>query len=167
PDALAAIEQADLITVGPGSLYTSLIPNLLVGGIARSMARSRAVKVYVCNLMTQPGETRGYTAADHVRALHEHAGCALFDFVILNTAQFPGRMKRRYEQEHAEPVVNDLDQVLALQVHPVLADLVADDRVARHDSARLVQLLLEMAHARSVARGSKRRGARAGQGRKA
>ncbi|MGH9431997.1 MAG: gluconeogenesis factor YvcK family protein [Terriglobia bacterium] len=156
PEALAAIGQADLITVGPGSLYTSLIPNLLVGGIVRALARSRAAKIYVCNLMTQPGETRGYTAADHVRALHEHAGCALFDFVILNTAAFPGRMKRRYAQEHAQPVVNDVDQVLALEVHPVLADLVADDRVARHDSTRLVPLLLEMARGRPARRRPKR-----------
>jgi len=156
PEALSAIGEADLVTVGPGSLYTSLIPNLLVRGIARALARSRAVKVYVCNLMTQPGETRGYSAADHVRALHEHAGSSLFDFVVLNTAGFPGRMKRRYQEEHAEPVVNDLDQILALQVHPVLADLVADDRVARHDSTRLVRLLLEMASGRSSARGSKR-----------
>ncbi len=160
PDALAAIEQADLITVGPGSLYTSLIPNLLVGGIARAIARSQALKVYVCNLMTQPGETRGYTAADHVRALHEHAGSPLFDFVILNTAGFPGRMRRRYQEEHAEPVVNDLERVLALRVHPVLADLVADDRVARHNSRRLVQLLLEMASGRLAGRGSKRAGTR-------
>jgi uncharacterized cofD-like protein len=160
PEALAAIQQADLITVGPGSLYTSLIPNLLVSGIARAVAHSRAAKVYVCNLMTQPGETRGYTAADHVRALHEHAGCALFDFVILNTATFPGTMKRRYALEHAEPVVNDLDQVLALQVHPVLADLVADNRVARHDSPRLARLLLELASGRVALRRPSRRASR-------
>jgi uncharacterized cofD-like protein len=148
PEALAAIEQANLITVGPGSLYTSLIPNLLVGGIAKALARSTAVKVYVCNLMTQPGETRDYTAADHVRALHEHAGFPVFDFVVLNTAAFPARMRRRYLKEHAEPVVNDLDRILKFGVHPVLADLVADDRVARHDAPRLVRLLLEMASAR-------------------
>src|ERR1051326_513618 len=85
PETLAAIEQADLITMGPGSLYTSLIPNLLVHGIAEQIENSKALKVYVANLMTQPGEARRYTASQHVRALHEHAGRKLFDFVVLNT----------------------------------------------------------------------------------
>lgn len=85
PETLAAIESADLITLGPGSLYTSLIPNLLVHGIPEAMARSRAVKVYIGNLMTQPGETRRYTASDHLRSLHNHTGGRLFDYMIVNT----------------------------------------------------------------------------------
>jgi len=144
-ETLAALQQADLITVGPGSLYTSLIPNLLVHGIPEQIARSRALKVYVCNLMTQPGESRGYSAANHLRALHEHAGRKLFDVVILNTRPVSSSLLRRYAADGAAPVVNDLAAVRALEVIPVLADLLVEDRVARHDSHRLAKLLLSLA----------------------
>ena len=145
PETLAALEEADLITIGPGSLYTSLIPNLLVRGIPEQIARSRALKVYVCNLMTQAGESRGYSAADHVRALHEHAGRKLFDIVILNTRSVSSSVRRRYAVDRAEPVVNDLAEVRTLGVAPVLADVLVEDRVARHDSHRLAKLLLNLA----------------------
>jgi uncharacterized cofD-like protein len=148
PEALAAIKAADLITVGPGSLYTSLIPNLLVHGISEQIARSKALKVYIANLMTQPGETRGYTASDHLRALHEHAGGKVFDFVILNTGKLPAGMLRRYAAQRAGPVENDLETIRALGVEPVLANLLEQDHVARHDSSRLVRLLLNLASSR-------------------
>jgi uncharacterized cofD-like protein len=131
--------------VGPGSLYTSLIPNLLVRGIPEQIARSRALKVYVCNLMTQPGESRGYSAADHVRALHEHAGRKLFDVVILNTRPVSSSLCRRYAADGAAPVVNDQAEVRALGVVPMLADVLVEDRVARHDYHRLAKLLLKLA----------------------
>jgi uncharacterized cofD-like protein len=145
PETLTALEQADLITIGPGSLYTSLIPNLLVHGIPEQIARSRALKVYVCNLMTQPGESRSYSAADHVRALHDHAGRKLFDVVILNTRPVSSSLRRRYAADRSEPVVHDLAEVCALGVAPVLADLLVEDRVVRHDSHRLAKLLLNLA----------------------
>ena len=145
PETLTALEQADLITIGPGSLYTSLIPNLLVHGIPEKIARSGAMKVYVCNLMTQPGESRGYSAADHLRALHEHAGRKLFDVAILNTRPVSSSLRRRYAADRSEPVVNDLTEVRALGVTPVLADLLVEDRVVRHDSHRLATLLLGLA----------------------
>ena len=144
PETLAAIAQADLITVGPGSLYTSLIPNVLVQGIPEQIERSRALKVYVANLMTQPGETRRYTASEHVRALHEHAGRKLFDFIILNTKLFSPSMRKRYAAQRAEPVVNDVDEIRALGTEPVCADLLGQGPVARHDFHRLAQLLLEL-----------------------
>ena len=144
PEALAAIKAADLITIGPGSLYTSLIPNLLVHGISEQIARSKALKVYIANLMTQPGETRGYTAADHLRALHEHAGGRVFDRVILNTGELSAGMLRRYAAQRAAPVQNDFQAVRALGVEPVLADLLEEDHVARHDSSRLAKLLLKL-----------------------
>ena len=144
-ETLTALEHADLITVGPGSLYTSLIPNLLVHGIPEQIAASNALKVYICNLMTQPGESRGYSAADHVHALHEHAGRTIFDAVILNTRPVSSRLRRRYAAQGAAPVVNDLTEVLALGVAPVLADVLAEDRVARHDSDQLAKLLLGLA----------------------
>lgn len=144
PETLAAIKAADLITVGPGSLYTSLIPNLLVKGIGEQIARSKALRLYIGNLMTQPGETRRYSAADHLRALHEHAGRKIFDAAILNSGAFPTAMKKRYAAQRAEPVLNDVDRVEALGVQPVLANLLADDHVARHDSQKLARLLLSL-----------------------
>jgi len=143
PETLAAIKEADLITLGPGSLYTSLIPNLLVQGIPEAIARSRALKVYVCNLMTQPGETRRCTASDHVRALQQHSGRKVFDYVVLNTRRFSPALRRRYAAQRAEPVVNDLDEIRAQGVEPVTANLLDEGRVARHDPRRLAQLLLD------------------------
>ena len=145
PETLGALETADLITLGPGSLFTSLIPNLLVHGIPEAMARSKARKVYVCNLMTQPGESRGYTASDHVRALHEHAGRKIFDDVVLNSRPMSRLMLRRYAADEAEPVSNDLEKIRALGVEPVCAELLVEDHFARHDFRRLAQLLLELA----------------------
>jgi uncharacterized cofD-like protein len=148
PETLAAIHQADLISVGPGSLYTSLVPNLLVHGIAREIARSRAVKVLICNLMTQPGESRGYSAADHVRALHQHAGRKLFDHVVLNTGLLSPDLLRRYAAERAAPVEVDLDAVRKLGVKPLCANLLVEDRVARHSPGRLARMLLSLAQTR-------------------
>jgi uncharacterized cofD-like protein len=145
PETLTAVHQADLITLGPGSLYTSLVPNILVKGIAEAIAHSRAVKVLVCNLMTQPGESRDYSAADHVRALHQHAGRRLFDHIVLNTGALSGALLKRYAAEHAAPVALDLDAVRQLGVKPLCADLLIEDHVARHDSLRLAQLLLSLA----------------------
>jgi uncharacterized cofD-like protein len=150
PETLAAIREADLITLGPGSLYTSLIPNLLVRGIPSEIAESKALKVYVCNLMTQPGESRGYTAAHHVRALHKHAGRKVFDYIVLNTKPISNALLRRYAAERAEPVEHDLKEVQALGVQPVCADLLVEDGVARHDSRRLAQLLLDLATRRKL-----------------
>jgi uncharacterized cofD-like protein len=145
PETLAAIKEADLITLGPGSLYTSLIPNLLVHRIPEEIRRSKALKVYIANLMTQPGETRRYTAADHVRALNEHAGGVLFDRVVLNTKPISPSMRKRYLVQDAEPVVIDLHEIRALGVEPLCADLLDEHRVARHDSPRLARLLLSLA----------------------
>jgi len=149
PETLEAIRDADLITFGPGSLYTSLVPNLLVHGIPQQIARSRAVKVLVCNLMTQPGESRGYSAADHVRALHQHAGLKLFDHIILNQRPLSPALLTRYAAERAEPVQLDLDAVRELGVKPLCADLLIEDHVARHDSRHLAQLLLSLAKPRA------------------
>ncbi len=148
PETLAAICEADLITIGPGSLYTSLIPNLLVHGIPETIALSRARKVYIANLMTQPGETSHYTAADHVRALNEHAGSRLFDHIILNTRPLSPALARRYALQRAEQVTNDMGKIRAMGVKPILAKLLEEDRVARHDSRRLAKLVLNLVPAR-------------------
>jgi uncharacterized cofD-like protein len=149
PETLAAIRAADLITMGPGSLFTSLIPNLLVHGIPEAIARSRALKVYICNLMTQPRETLRFSAADHLRALHEHAGRKLFDLIILNKRPPSPALLKKYIAQRAEPVRAEPDQIRALGVEPVFADLLEEDHVARHNSRRLAKLVLNLAARRA------------------
>lgn len=151
PETITAIEAADLVLLGPGSLYTSLIPNLLVRGIPAAIARSRAMKVYVANLMTQPGETRGMTAADHLEAIHALAGRRLFEVVVLNTRELSRSLRRRYAAQRAEPVRLDLERIARMKVTPVLGELLAEEgHVARHDSRRLAELVLKLAAERLV-----------------
>jgi uncharacterized cofD-like protein len=153
PETLEAIREADIITLGPGSLYTSLIPNLLVQGIPEQIAHSKAMKVYIGNLMTQPGETRSYTASDHLRALQAHAGRNLFDYVILNSQPLPRALLTRYARQHAEPVAGDPGPLQELGVKAVCADLLNEDHLARHDSSRLARLVLNLAARRDTLRG--------------
>jgi len=143
PEVLEAIRTADLILVGPGSLYTSLIPNLLVEGVAEAIRRARATRVYIANLMTQPGETSGYSAADHVRAIYAHTRPGLFDWIVLNRAPISPRLLRRYRADRARPVVADLDELQRLGLRCIFDNLSEEDGVVRHDPHRLAQLLLE------------------------
>ena len=155
PEALSAIDEADLITLGPGSLYTSLIPNLLVRGVAAHLARARAVRVLVVNLMTQPNETRGLTASQHLGALGEHAGGRrLIDYVVLNTTRVSRRLLKRYAAEGAAPVINDVDAVRKLGAEPVEAPLMEEGEVARHDPHLLAGLLLRLGSRHPRARGT-------------
>ena len=146
PGAIQAIAEADLITLGPGSLYTSIIPNLLVDGVAKAIAASPARKVYICNLMWEPGETEEYSAADHVLAVLEHSLPGLIDVVIVNDKPIPKAARKLYEKQHAYPV--DLDQAaLGAAVSEVCAtDLLARGMPLRHDSDRLARMLLKMAN---------------------
>ncbi len=148
PEVLRAIRDADLIFVGPGSLFTSIIPNLLVRGVVAAMRKSKARRIYVANLMTQPGETQGFSVADHVRAIYDHTGAGLFDWIVVNNGAVSPRLLRRYRAEGAEQVRVDLDDLQKLRLRVVLDNLVEEDRVARHevarhDAARLSKLLLE------------------------
>src|SRR5438045_2351103 len=145
PQTLDAIARADLITIGPGSLFTSLIPNLLVRGIPQAIRDSAAIKVYVCNLMTQANESLGRTAADHIRALNDHAGCQIFDFALVNRKLVSAELKAKYALEGASQIVTDLDAIEAMQVCPVLGDYLYEDEVARHDTHRVAKDLLELA----------------------
>jgi uncharacterized cofD-like protein len=145
PQTLEAIARADLITVGPGSLFTSLIPNLMVRGIAQAIVNSAAVKVYVCNLMTQTNESLGLTAADHIRALNSHAGAQLFDFALINRAAASSQMKAKYALEGATQIVADLEAIEGLGVCPVLGDYLDEgELVARHDTAQVARDLLAL-----------------------
>ncbi len=144
PQTLEAIRSADLITIGPGSLFTSLIPNLLVRGIAQAIQNSSAMKVYICNLMTQANESLGRTAADHIRALHEHAQAQIFDYALINRAQVSDDMKTKYAAEGAEQIISDLEAIEALGVCPVLGDYLAEGTVARHANERVACDLMQL-----------------------
>jgi uncharacterized cofD-like protein len=142
PQTLQAIASADLITVGPGSLFTSLIPNLLVRGIPQAIATSSATKVYVCNLMTQANESLGRTAADHIRALNRHAGRQVFDYAIINQKQMSSELKAKYALEGANQVVVDREAIEEIGVTPVLGDYLEEGEVARHATDRVARDVL-------------------------
>lgn len=143
PHALDAILSADLILLGPGSLYTSIIPNLLVDGIVNALKRAKAPKVYVLNIMTQDGETEEYTAFDHLDALLQHSAEGMVDACIYNTAPVPDTIQARYKTEDAEPVVMDMERFRAAGVEMYGYPLIASgSRFARHDPALLAQAVI-------------------------
>jgi uncharacterized cofD-like protein len=152
PDAMYAIDRADIITLGPGSLYTSIIPNVLVRGLARRIAASKAVKVYVGNLMTQPGETTGMTSSEHIRAVYDHAGEAFFNYAVLNGANVSPRLSKRYRSQGSTQVENDLDDIARLGVEPVLHKLIARGNVVRHNPEVLAQAVLNLGTVGTVER---------------
>ncbi len=140
PDAVKAILSADLIVIGPGSLFTSILPNLLVPGIAEAVRRSRALKVYVCNVATQPGETDGFCVADHVRAIERHVGSKLFDVVLANN-HFPAP---GVGTNTAYVRLEERNGSASLGVRVVTAPLVDTQRPWRHDAGLLAQAVFNM-----------------------
>jgi len=146
PETLGAIAAADLIILGPGSLFTSVIPNILVKGVPAAIQNSKALKAYFVNLMWQPGETNGFTASDHVRAIHEHAGLSLIDVAILNTRPITTLLKTRYAAEKARPVENDTPALLQMGVEVIEADLAAESEKVRHDPVITADIAVDLAH---------------------
>jgi len=146
PEVLRALINADVITVGPGSLYTSIIPNLLVDGIAATMSGVRAVRIYVANLMTEPGETEGYTLADHLEAIRSHVGFDLFDYVLVNTRPVNTSVATDYARRGSRPVVRD-GRSSGIQPAIVERDLSwqLDRGKIRHSPNSLAQAILELA----------------------
>jgi len=144
PQTLEAIANADLITIGPGSLFTSLIPNLLVRGIPQAIVESAAVKVFVCNLMTQANESLSLSAADHIRALNEHAGVQLFDYALLNGKPASPELKAKYALEGASQIVVDLEAIEALGVCPAMGEHLEEGGVARHATDRVAHDLMAL-----------------------
>jgi len=142
PKAVEAIHNADLILLGPGSLYTSIIPNLLIPEIAQAIAQSRAPCVYIANLMTQPGETTGYSLEDHLRAIARHIPQRLVDWVVANRQPVSPEVARRYRTQGAESVVIDLPALEKQNYRVLLDDLLEEHGVIRHDAARLARLLV-------------------------
>ncbi|MGO4888858.1 uridine diphosphate-N-acetylglucosamine-binding protein YvcK [Anaerobacillus sp. MEB173] len=143
-ESITAIRSADLIVIGPGSLYTSVLPNLLVPGLADEISQAKAKKVYICNVMTQPGETDRYTAADHVQTLFDHIGLEILDTIIVNKQAIPKEIKLRYEKEHAEPVLYDRARLQKLGLEIVDENLLQfNGNYLRHNAKKVSQILLE------------------------
>jgi uncharacterized cofD-like protein len=146
-ETLQAIAGADLITLGPGSLYTSLITNLLVDGIAEALATTRAARVYIANLLTEANESLGLSVADHIERIYEHAGRAIFDYALVNTGPISRAIFERYANEGAEPTTVDIERIEAMGIRCITGDFVAEGRVLRHDSDRVTETLLELSDA--------------------
>lgn len=144
--SLDAIRNAEAIVLGPGSLYTSVIPNLLVEGIGDAICRSKAVKIYICNVMTQPGETDGYTASMHVKAIMDHAGRNAVDYVIVNSTPVPENLKRKYAETGAYPVVVDDDALNQLGVGIIKADLITSKDAIHHDPKKLCDSVMRVVY---------------------
>ncbi|MCD7035872.1 YvcK family protein [Metabacillus sp. GX 13764] len=142
PETIEAIREAELIILGPGSLYTSILPNLLVPKIGKEVCESKAKKVYICNVMTQAGETLNFTATDHIKALYDHMDCAFINTVLVNKENIPDEIKERYKEELAEPVTCDPEELEALGLEVMHEQIVSyDNNVIRHDTNKVAKLL--------------------------
>ncbi len=144
-EALEAIRQADIIVLGPGSLFTSVIPNLLVPKIVDALSSADAVRVYVCNVMTQPGETDGFTASDHVRAIEAHAGRRVFDYVLVNTTMPSPELVERYRASGQDVVIPDIDRIRSMGYKVVAGNFISESDYVRHDPNRLAEAILRLA----------------------
>jgi uncharacterized cofD-like protein len=142
-EALEAIREADAIILGPGSLFTSILPNFLVDQITAEIARAHAVKIYVCNVMTQPGETEKMSAADHVEALFANAAPGICDIVVVNDEP-PSKLRQTYEQEGQVPVVADVERIEALGAQVVRAQMISEDLAVRHDPQKLADVVIDV-----------------------
>jgi uncharacterized cofD-like protein len=142
PEVLDAIREADLILIGPGSLYTSIIPNLLINKVVDEIVNSRATCIYIANLMTQPGETQNYSVADHVRAIYRHTKRPIFDFVVINRKPVPPSLLRKYRAQGADPVRQSLAELRLMGIRYITGDFLHHDKVLRHHQSRLASLLL-------------------------
>jgi uncharacterized cofD-like protein len=144
PETLEAIERADLITIGPGSLFTSLITNLLVKGVPEAVGSSNAVRVFVCNLMTQANESLNLTASQHIERIYEHARRPLFDYALVNIAPVSQTLLDRYATESAAPIEADIEDIEALGVRCIIGSFAAEGDVLRHATDQVAQAVLRL-----------------------
>lgn len=149
PESLEAIANADLITVGPGSLYTSLITNLLVRGIPEALAASKATRVYICNLMTQANESLGLTASQHIEKILDHAGAPIFDYALVNIAPLRRETIAQYAREGQAPIEPDLERIRSLGVEPITGNFAHEGEVLRHSYDHVAETVLQLALKRS------------------
>ncbi|HZG61677.1 MAG TPA: YvcK family protein [Anoxybacillus sp.] len=145
PETIEEIRSADLIVVGPGSLYTSILPNLLVPKIGEEVCKAKAKKIYICNVMTQAGETLNYTASDHVKALYNHMNCSFLDTILVNDENIPDGIQKRYAEEMAEPVKCDIENLKQLGLSIICDSIISyEDNVIRHDTKKVAALLVSL-----------------------
>lgn len=147
PNALHAIKKADLIVVSPGSLYTSILPNMIIPRIDEAIRSSKGKVVYVCNVMTQEGETTGYTASEHVQAIIDHVGDDCLDSIVVHNEPIKKQVRDIYAEENAEPVIYDTDRLLEMGIHIIEGDIINYDQTTiRHDTHKIANLLLSLLH---------------------
>ncbi|HIU64170.1 MAG TPA: YvcK family protein [Candidatus Avacidaminococcus intestinavium] len=144
--AINAILQSDILILGPGSLYTSVIANVLVPEIKEALVASKAVKIYVCNVMTQPGETDGFGAYEHVEALVDHVGTQFLDYVIVNNQRVTATQLSMYQEKGSMPVSPDVDAIRQLGIQVVPASLISNDDFVRHDPVKLAQTVISLVY---------------------
>jgi uncharacterized cofD-like protein len=144
PEVLQAIMDADAVVLGPGSLFTSVIPNLLVGGVSDALKQSPAAKIYICNVMTQRGETTGFSASQHVAALQNHARGRIIDYVLVNTGRIRPNLVARYREEGAAPVSVDMSRLNQLAVHVMTDDVLQQGETVRHDPDKLARRVMRL-----------------------
>lgn len=143
-EAIRAIRKAHVIILGPGSLYTSIIPNLLVREITEAILKADAKKIYVVNVMTQPGETTGYTASDHVEAIVKHSGSGIIHDVIINTEQVPGHLLEVYSKDGSAPVICDSEKILNMGYNVVAGDVINPTNLVRHSPGKLAKTIMSL-----------------------
>ncbi len=152
PETLEAIAAADLITLGPGSLFTSVITNLLVAGIPEALAGARGTRVYVCNLMTQGNESLHLSASEHIRRIHEHVREPFIDYALINTAPVPSAVRERYAAEGAEVIAADVEQIEKMGIRCITGAFAAEGDVLRHDADFVARTTLRLALAERAAK---------------
>ncbi|MBT9330274.1 YvcK family protein [Acidipila sp. 4G-K13] len=160
PETLEAIERADLITLGPGSLYTSLVTNLLVQGIPEALAGAQGKRVYIANLMTQANESLDLTASQHIERIYEHTGQPIFDYALVNTAPVSEDIRKRYAAEGADVIQPDIERIEAMGIRCIEGDFAAEGNVLRHAADRVADALLRLP-LRKNGRGTQKSGRRA------
>jgi len=143
-ETIHAIASADLITIGPGSLYTSLITNLLVDGIAEALATTNSTRIYIANLMTEANESLGLSVAEHIERIYEHAGRPIFDYAVVNTGAISSPIRERYAAEGAEPNKVDIERIEAMGIRCITGDFVAEGDLLRHAPDRVTEALLTL-----------------------
>jgi len=144
PESLEAIKEADAIILGPGSLYTSVLPNLLVKDLAEEIKNSDALKLYICNVMTQPGETDHYKASDHLQALYNHVGDDITDYILVNNERISNDLIEKYRKEGAQPVEVDLSKLRELGIQVVQESVISQSNVVRHDPEKLSKVIIDL-----------------------